>query len=183
MTTGPFVVHVAQLRRDPGARWREVRSGRIDGHDGHDGHDGTDRAGGVSLGTSPADSSVPPGAECEIDAVLEPFIGGVMVTGTVRAPWRGVCRRCTTPVGGELVVPVAERFLDEPDEESYPVTDDVLDLAPLVTDAVLLELPLAPLCREDCAGLCPWCGNDRNLEPCACVAPRDPRWANLDVLR
>ena len=50
-------------------------------------------------------------------------------------------------------------------------------------DAIVLELPMAPLCREDCRGLCPQCGADRNEAECGCVAPRDPRWANLDVLR
>jgi uncharacterized protein len=47
----------------------------------------------------------------------------------------------------------------------------------------VLELPMAPLCRDDCAGLCPQCGANRNEGDCGCVAPRDPRWANLDVLR
>jgi len=42
---------------------------------------------------------------------------------------------------------------------------------------------MAPLCMEDCAGLCPQCGANRNEGDCGCVAPRDPRWANLDVLR
>ena len=69
------------------------------------------------------------------------------------------------------------------DEEIYPIDDDVIDLAPLVRDSVVLELPGAPLCREDCAGLCPQCGANLNEGPCGCVAPRDPRWANLDVLR
>jgi uncharacterized protein len=52
-----------------------------------------------------------------------------------------------------------------------------------VRDAIVLELPMAPLCRDDCRGLCPQCGADRNEADCGCVAPADPRWANLDVLR
>ncbi|MGH9082909.1 MAG: DUF177 domain-containing protein [Acidimicrobiales bacterium] len=48
---------------------------------------------------------------------------------------------------------------------------------------MVLDLPMAPLCRQACRGLCPVCGIDRNGESCVCVAPRDPRWANLDVLR
>ena len=105
------------------------------------------------------------------------------------APWEGVCRRCATTVAGTLAIPVHERFADETvagadlDEELYPIADDELDLGPLVRDAVVLELPMAPLCREDCAGLCPQCGADRNEGDCACVAPTDPRWANLDALR
>jgi uncharacterized protein len=116
-----------------------------------------------------------------------------MVTGSVRAPWQGLCRRCAAPVGGTLTVRVKERFVGghpighatgEPeDDEAYPIVDDELDLYPMVRDTLVLELPLAPLCRPDCLGLCGWCGADRNEGSCGCVAPGDPRWANLDVLR
>ena len=54
------------------------------------------------------------------------------------------------------------------DEDTYPLEGDQLDLRPLVRDALLLELPLAPLCREDCRGLCAECGADLNLGPCQC---------------
>ncbi|HVX23612.1 MAG TPA: DUF177 domain-containing protein [Acidimicrobiales bacterium] len=182
MPANPFLVHVARLRRVHGTRWHEVRRGPIDPD-------------GVIVPRSPADSTVPDGADAVCDVVLESFAGGVMATGTVRAPWRGVCRRCALPVGGELVIGVRERYValdtlaaqvraGEPeDDEAYPIVDDDLDLGPLVRDAVVLELPLAPLCRDDCRGLCPTCGIDRNQDECHCVAPRDPRWANLDVLR
>ena len=54
---------------------------------------------------------------------------------------------------------------------------DQLDLMPLARDAVLLHLPLAPLCRDDCAGLCPSCGNDLNQSTCDCdMTIPDPRW-------
>jgi uncharacterized protein len=139
---------------------------------------------------SPADSSVPDGADASCDVVLESFEGGIDVRGTVQAPWEGVCRRCTCAVGGQLRSEVRERFVEqrsgdaEPqDEEAYPIVQDELDLWPMVRDALVLELPLAPLCRPDCRGLCPWCGADRNDTDCGCVAPRDLRWANLDVLR
>ena len=79
----------------------------------------------------------------------------------------------------------AERFGEAPstDDEWYPIVDDTIDLGPLVRDAIVLDLPAAPLCREDCRGLCPQCGADRNEGDCSCAAPKDPRWANLDVLR
>ncbi len=177
MTDDPFIVHVARLRRVAGTRWHEVRRGVLD--PGH-----------LIVARSPADSVVPEGAEATCDVTLQSFDGGVMVTGSVTAPWTGVCRRCALPVGGELVIGVRERFCepgprhgDPDDEEAYRIVDDELDLRPMAHDAVVLELPLAPLCRQDCRGLCPECGADRNTEPCDCVAPRDPRWANLDVLR
>jgi uncharacterized protein len=52
----------------------------------------------------------------------------------------------------------------------------------VVRDACILDLPLAPLCRADCAGLCPECGVNRNLEQCSCDAPTDPRWDALRAL-
>lgn len=182
MPDDPFVVHVARLRRVAGTRWHEVRRGDLDPEHL--------LSGGGDAGGAGADSAVPEGAEAWADLVLQSFDGGVMVSGAVGAPWQGVCRRCTAPVGGELRIAVRERctepgarYGDPDDDESYPIVDDRLDLRPMVRDAVVLELPLAPLCRDDCRGLCPHCGIDRNVEACRCVAPRDPRWANLDVLR
>ena len=177
MPVDPFVVHVAKLRRAVGTRLSEARRAPID----------PDR---LISPVSGAESTVPDGAEATCEVILESYIGGVMVTGTVRAPWSGICRRCTAPVGGELVVTVAERFCepeghhgDPEDEEAYPIFADQLDLRPMARDALVLELPLAPLCRPGCAGLCPVCGADRNEEECGCVTPTDARWASLDVLR
>ncbi|HEY1827848.1 MAG TPA: DUF177 domain-containing protein [Acidimicrobiales bacterium] len=179
MTTAvdPFIVHVARLRRSPGATWHEIRRGPVQAA-GPLEDEGIDHGRAV----------VPVDAEAEADVVLTPFSGGIDVSGTVTAPWVGVCRRCCVPVTGELVVPVKERFGDEPvssgsEDEIYPIDNDTIDLGPMVRDVVVLELPMAPLCREDCAGLCPQCGADHNEGPCGCIAPRDPRWANLDVLR
>ncbi|MGH8995366.1 MAG: YceD family protein [Acidimicrobiales bacterium] len=175
MAVGPLVVHVARLRRPSGTAVRVHEKVRLD----------PDALAPATV----ADSGVPEGAEAEVDVLVEPYVGGLMVTGTVTSPWLGVCRRCTAAARGVLEVPVQERFCEPPgpdepeDAEAYPIADDAIDLAPLVHEAVLGELPLAPLCREDCQGLCPWCGIDRNEERCACVAPRDPRWASLDVLR
>ena len=161
----PFLVHATKLRRAMGTRWHEVRRGVVE-----------------DLACS--GSAVPADAEVEADVVLEAIVGGVAVTGTVRAPWAGSCRRCLAPATGELALPVREHFTEGGDgEETYPLADGEVDLEPLVRDAVLLELPQAPLCRPDCLGLCPTCGANRNEEPCSCVAPRDERWAALDVLR
>ena len=168
---------MARLRRSPRLRLHEVRHGEVA------------LAGPLEeAGIDPGRSVVPPGAEVEVDVTLIAFEGGIQVEGTVTAPWVGVCRRCAEPVSGELRIPVRERYAEAPlaepsDEEIYPIVDDDLDLGPLVRDAVVLELPMAPLCRDDCAGLCPQCGANRNEGDCGCVAPRDPRWANLDVLR
>jgi uncharacterized protein len=117
---------------------------------------------------------------------LESYRGGLNARGTIEAPWHGVCRRCSNPVLGVSIVAVNERFVDERgpgDDDAYLVEDDFVDLAPLAHDAIFLDLPLAPLCREDCQGLCPHCGIDRNEESCDCRGAVDLRWATLDELR
>jgi len=160
-----FVVPVARLRRTAGGSWAVRRSGPIPDL--------------VVSGTA-----VPEGAEVTADVVLEAIAGGIAVHGRVLAPWTGTCRRCAAPVGGTLDVAVRELYTERGDgEETYPLAHDEVDLEPLARDAVLLELPVAPLCRPDCRGLCPVCGADWNEGPCSCEARRDPRWAALDVLR
>ncbi len=137
-------------------------------------------------GLDPTASDVPDGAMVTLSLRLESYVGGLRARGTVRAPWRGSCRRCLTTVDGRVEAVVDERFVPErgdADELDYRYQGDEVDLAPLVHDAVFLELPLAPLCRPDCQGLCPQCGADRNVAPCACRAPSDPRWDTLDALR
>ncbi len=175
MAADPFVVHVARLRRNPGATAHEVRRGPVV------------LAGPLDeLGIDPGRSVVPLEAEAECDITLRSFSGGIDAVGTVRAPWVGICRRCTVPVQRRAVAsPCASASATRPipEDELYPIVDDTIDLGPLVRDAIVLELPAAPLCREDCRGLCPQCGADRNEAECGCVAPPDPRWANLDVLR
>ena len=104
--------------------------------------------------------------------------------GAVRVSWEGECRRCTGRATGELEAEVRELFEEDSDPETtYPLRGDQLDLERLARDAVLLELPAAPLCREDCRGLCPSCGADWNEGPCGCEPAPDPRWAALDALR
>lgn len=160
----PFVVHAAKLRRSPGSRWHEVRRGPL---------------GGLACRAS----AVPDDSEVEADVVLEAVSGAVAVTGTVRARWTGACGRCLAAAAGDLEVAVREHYSEGGDgEDMYPLHDGVVDLEPLVRDAVLLELPQSPLCRLDCRGLCPVCGADRNTEPCQCEPPRDDRWRALDAL-
>lgn len=161
----PFVVHVAGLRKTAGTRWHEVRQGVV-----------PDLRCGSSF--------VPDDADCEADVTLEAVSGAVEVTGTVTAPWQGECRRCLAVARGQLRIPVRELYTVGGDgEDTYPLRADTLDLEPLVHDAVLLELPPAPLCGPDCRGLCPWCGANRNETDCDCRPPADERWAALDALR
>jgi uncharacterized protein len=107
------------------------------------------------------------------------------------------CSRCVQsfvqPVQGEvdLLVMVGgsaaaggERQLHERDLGVFEVPDERLDTEPILVEQVLLNVPMSPVCRPDCQGLCPQCGADRNLGPCGCRdQPTDPRWAALAELR
>ena len=173
MAVDPFVVGIARLRRQLGATVHTVATGLFDPD-------------GSLAPISPGESFVPDGDEAAFDGQLESIPGGIMVTGSVNARWRGQCRRCAKSVGGDLSVAVRERYLESAgpeDDEAYPLKGDLLDLGPAIRDAVVLELPLAPLCDEACRGLCEQCGADLNDGDCSCEAPTDPRWATLDVLR
>jgi len=131
------------------------------------------------------ESDIASEAQVAVAGRLESFSGGIRMRGVIRAPWTGMCRRCSSPVEGILEIPVDERYTEKEgeDEEAYFFSDDTVDLSHLVHDAVFLELPIAPLCREECQGLCTICGSDQNLSPCICQTAVDPRWAMLSELR
>ena len=161
-----LVVVVADLLNRPGARRRVQQSGTME-----------------SLRV--VGSTVPAQSPVDIDANLEWVTDGILATGAARAPFQAECRRCLTTVHGQVDARFQELFEPEPREgESYRLQGDRIDLAPLAREVLMLELPLAPLCREGCAGLCPNCGADLNNGPCNCPPDdRDPRWSVLDALK
>lgn len=75
------------------------------------------------------------------------------------------------------------RELAEEDLDLFPYDGDAIDLEPLLREQFVLAVPFAPLCREDCKGLCPQCGIDRNTGTCSCEPPIDPRLAALKGLK
>ena len=119
-----------------------------------------------------------------VDVMLEQVPDGIVVHGTVAGEYESECSRCLVPVRDTFSVPVRELFEKAPiDGETYQLEGDEVDLELPVRDAVLLDLPLAPLCRDDCAGLCPVCGADHNTTGCQCdLNPPDPRWDALSAL-
>lgn len=87
-------------------------------------------------------------------------------------------------VVGHAKTGAGEHELQEEDLGVMRVEGEVLETEPLIAEQVLISLPVKPLCRPDCAGLCPGCGADLNHEPCRCESkPTDPRWAALAALR
>ena len=127
----------------------------------------------------------------DADLVVEAVGAALVVTGTLRTRWVGECRRCLGEVIDELEVPVREVFERRPtDGETYELGDGVIDLGPMVREAVLLALPIAPLCAADCAGPDPERFPTRPAPPDGVAGGqpgdeprRDPRWAALDDLR
>jgi uncharacterized protein len=108
---------------------------------------------------------VDPEVPLRADLVLEGISGGMMVRGTVAVTARLTCRRCLTEWPEPLTVEVFEIVGGDPESE-YRLAGDEADLEPPLRDAVLLALPLRPLCRPDCRGLCAVCGADLNSGPC-----------------
>ncbi|MBB6120360.1 YceD family protein [Nocardiopsis algeriensis] len=149
----PFVVDTQQLGRQPGSM-RTVK-----------------RIVNVPEAFANAMASVPEGREIELDLRLEAVMEGVLVTGTARGQLAAECSRCLDPLSEDIEVGFQELYRYE-DGEELPETDgdaadededyylqgDLLDLGPVVRDAVVLALPLSPLCGPDCPGLCSECG-------------------------
>ena len=158
----PLVVGVSELLRRPGTQREFELTSELQG-----------------VGTSAA--SVPDGAAVSARVTIEAMSDhAVTVKGDVSAPWRGECRRCLEEVAGTLTARVDEIFDTHPVEgETYPLEGERVDLEPLVRDAVLLALPLAPLCEDACAGPEPEghpIGTREDDEI-------DPRWSALGDLK
>jgi uncharacterized protein len=161
----PWVVSVADLLARPGVQRTVVIAEELDD---------------LALSSS----GVVPGEPVRAELVLESTGSAVIASGTVRAPWIGECRRCLGEVRGELVAEVREVFERHPTEgETYPLAGDDVDLEPLARDAVLLHLPVAPLCDEACGGPQPEAYRVTTAATEEATPAVDPRWSALDQLR
>ena len=145
---------------------------------------------------APADVGIevlsdPEGSQVELDLRLEAVMEGVLVTGTASAVLEGECARCLEPISDqseftfqELYVYSDQDYSDEDDGAVSKLDKDLLDLEPLLRDAVVLALPFQPLCEDDCPGLCVECGARLADDPDhQHEEPIDPRWAGLTALQ
>lgn len=119
----------------------------------------------------------------------------IIVKGTLRTEVKLVCSRCLKPISQKLNLKIEEEYFptidvvtgvpvelpDEPD--SFTIDEHhILSLEEAVRQYALLALPMKPLCRKNCAGLCPVCGKNMNVDRCKCAAVIDPRWEGLAKL-
>lgn len=128
------------------------------------------------------------GSTLALDLRLESVVEGIYVSGTVSGEAVGECVRCLTPVNVAVTTRVDELFV-YPESTSAETTEedevrriegDYIDLEPAVRDAVVLDLPLSPLCTENCRGLCVNCGERLDDLPADHTHETiDPRWAAL----
>ena len=130
--------------------------------------------------------AVPTGADLELELRLEAVMEGVLVSGTARAPLAGECARCLEPLSSELEVSIQQLYAypgsgSAEDEDVERLEGDLLDLEPALRDAVVLALPLSPVCSEDCLGLCVTCGARLSDDPDHEHVETDPRWAALQA--
>jgi len=129
--------------------------------------------------------SVP--GKLEVDLTAQTRSGLTVVEGTIRLPFEAPCSRCLSHVKETIPVSFREVFAQKPEvipkedlDEVHLVSEDQIKLEPYLEEAVWLALPFAPVCREDCKGLCPECGTDRNNGTCGCKTEKiDPRLAGL----
>ncbi|MGF1429765.1 YceD family protein [Kitasatospora sp. LaBMicrA B282] len=144
---------------------------------------------------------VPVGSEMALELRLESVVEGVLVTGTAEAHVTGECVRCLEPVEDDLDVDFQELYYypetdergrtrqsaedelsEEDEDETYRLEGDLFDLEPVLRDAVVLALPLQPVCQDDCLGLCSECGARLSDDPDHHHDAVDPRWAALQGL-
>jgi uncharacterized protein len=124
------------------------------------------------------------GSAIAVGADLEAVGEGVLASGQAAFTLTGQCARCLAPIEAAGEALFQELFYypgrGEGDDDLARVEGETVDLEPVVRDAIVLDLPLAPLCEDDCAGLCPDCGANLNEDATHSHGPQaDARWAGL----
>jgi uncharacterized protein len=141
--------------------------------------------------------------ECPVEKIgLDGFIGNVVVDAsirhinqrlqlicTARATADAFCDRCAEEFRAEYTTTFEQWYMFDSHAENKDEDDEAIVISPDLRDVViddevresmLIALPMKRLCREDCLGLCPQCGRNRNIEPCDCGSLEDnPLWAGL----
>lgn len=175
--TSPYVVSIIDLPRTEGAQ-RDLH---------------TELPAPVDCGVPLI--GVPEGEPIDVDLQLQSVSEGVLVQGQLHTTAYGQCARCLRDIARPMDEMVAElifypesrkALLDEGDEEAEDmpvIVDDQIDMEPIVRDCLVLAMPLSPLCRPDCLGLCSECGQPwEDLPDDHTHEVFDPRFSALDAL-
>jgi len=137
------------------------------------------------------------GGKVEFSGETAQIAGKPHIRGTIRADVSFDCTRCLEPVTKGLEIPFEDVFVEAGEQpardeteiaveelDESPVVGDKIDLKEVVREQILLALPDQVFCKQDCKGLCPKCGANRNLIDCKCADDEiDPRWAALKNLK
>lgn len=139
--------------------------------------------------------SIKAGQPVQVEVRLESVVEGVLVTGSVSGTATGACVRCLDPIEQDVEGTFQELFAyadraahhhevgaDSDEDEVHELVGDLIDLEPVLRDAVVPTLPFQPLCRPDCPGLCSECGMHLAEDPDHHHEVIDPRWSSLSGL-
>jgi uncharacterized protein len=120
---------------------------------------------------------------------------GILVKGTFNSELDLYCGRCLSAFIFPLSIQIEEEYypimdvntgvmLPAPDEPGSFTIDDhnIMDISEAIRQYTLMALPIKPLCKQDCSGLCPTCGTNLNEKQCECKPEIDPRWEKLSSL-
>jgi len=138
------------------------------------------------------------GGSCEVQGKIKLVRTGrgMLVKGTLHTVIEVTCGRCLSFFNCPLALNIEEEYLlttdivsgaalPLPDEIGYFTIDEcyVLDLTEAIHQYITLAIPMKPLCREDCAGICLTCGHNLNQGPCGCLPQEvNHRWSELNKL-
>lgn len=124
--------------------------------------------------------------DAHVEGAVKDMGGYMLLNSVCKASYKTQCARCLKELTGECSVeferPVAARLESEDEEEEYLLVGEgsVINIDEAISEELLLSLPFRSLCKDDCLGLCPKCGCNKNEKECSCVTKEiDPRWAAL----
>lgn len=130
-----------------------------------------------------------------LEGRLEPAGQGYLLRGTLRGELLVPCARCLEPAPVAVEAPLALSFAESGDDDEaggeelqddvLPIEHGTIDLSQAIRDEILLAVPMSPVCRPDCAGICSVCGRNRNLTPCGCdkQAPETSKFGALAKMK
>jgi uncharacterized protein len=117
-----------------------------------------------------------PAGTATLEASLTNTGEGLLLHGTITAPYEVSCSRCLAPFAFTVATDVDTLFIEEgspaerdEDQDILEFAGDQIDIAPVIESAIRVEMPLAPVCDDECAGICPECGTDLNASACTCA--------------